>query len=507
MSGIINGTQELKGNISEKESLQGNIPITVGVSPTIEVHESIGLHDVFITDINGRKSFTVYDGQDGKDGQDGRDGVDGKDYILTEDDKNEIAELIIGEKAPAITNTASGESIVVTDSANAPLQSMKVFGKSWQDGTPTVNARQDIHSHGESGSIEYGLYGANLFNAENPNFLLKATNISVAENKVTFTTSDQYGQFGNEYTDLPSGTYAFGYESVDYSGAVEVRAYYGSNGTLGTQIARTTTEKSITFDYDSTQGDLVVWTRPNAATTIAYTGLCLCVGNTPIHEEYKEVQPLTLQTPNGLNGLKVTKQEEANYTDSDGNMWACDYIDLQRGKYVQRIIEKVLDGSKAIGFNNSGKWHMSFNELFGNGDNILQGSSNGGFYAISNTFLLQSARYNCDSGFENHMFFSSTSDNKAMSINVNLFETPNESGFKKFFSEHPTIIRAILKTPIETDLSAEEIAQYEASHTNYPNTTIINDANAYTEIGYVADTKMYIDKKFNELTSAIAQLL
>lgn len=60
-----------------------------------------------------------------------------------------------------------------------------------------------------------------------------------------------------------------------------------------------------------------------------------------------------------------------------------------------------------------------------------------------------------------------------------------------------------LPDPIEHDLTAEELAQYAALHTNYPNTTIFNDGGADMGVQYVADTKMYIDKKFAELSTAL----
>ena len=42
-----------------------------------------------------------------------------------------------------------------------------------------------------------------------------------------------------------------------------------------------------------------------------------------------------------------------------------------------------------------------------------------------------------------------------------------------------------------------------ALHINYPNTTVYNDSGAVMEIEYIADTKLYIDKKFAELAAAI----
>jgi len=58
-------------------------------------------------------------------------------------------------------------------------------------------------------------------------------------------------------------------------------------------------------------------------------------------------------------------------------------------------------------------------------------------------------------------------------------------------------------SPTETPLSAEELAQYAALHTNKPNTTVYNDAGAGMKLEYTADTKTYIDNKFTELANAI----
>ena len=68
---------------------------------------------------------------------------------------------------------------------------------------------------------------------------------------------------------------------------------------------------------------------------------------------------------------------------------------------------------------------------------------------------------------------------------------------------NPILIKFALATPIETPLSAEELAAYAALYTNYPNTTIFNACGADMEVKYVADTKTYIDKEFAELSTAL----
>ena len=51
-----------------------------------------------------------------------------------------------------------------------------------------------------------------------------------------------------------------------------------------------------------------------------------------------------------------------------------------------------------------------------------------------------------------------------------------------------------------TDL---ENIDYADLHTYKPYTTITNDVGAIMKVEYVADTKAYIDNKFNELATAM----
>lgn len=58
--------------------------------------------------------------------------------------------------------------------------------------------------------------------------------------------------------------------------------------------------------------------------------------------------------------------------------------------------------------------------------------------------------------------------------------------FKSFVAVNSLIVFAILKNPIETDLTQEEIKDYQSLVT-YDGTTIVeNDAECYTKITYMA---------------------
>ena len=74
---------------------------------------------------------------------------------------------------------------------------------------------------------------------------------------------------------------------------------------------------------------------------------------------------------------------------------------------------------------------------------------------------------------------------------------------KTYLRNNPISVVGLLKEPIVTELSSEEVQKILALHTNKPNTTIWNDQDAEMQVTYVADTKNYIDKKFKELSDAI----
>lgn len=54
-----------------------------------------------------------------------------------------------------------------------------------------------------------------------------------------------------------------------------------------------------------------------------------------------------------------------------------------------------------------------------------------------------------------------------------------------------------------SELDPDALAQFASLRTNYPNTTVFNDAGAHMELKYVADTKKYVDNKFAELAAAL----
>ena len=213
-------------------------------------------------------------------------------------------------------------------------------------------------------------------------------------------------------------------------------------------------------------------------------------------EPYKAKQSLTI--PYTLCGIPVSSG--GNYTDDKGQEWVCDEVDMERCVYVQRIGRIILDDSQT--------WTAtSIPNLF-----------------YTNAPEAKRYKYNAESGYpliceryiDRMKLYSTLEDGEISTYN------PNDTGnagknwvyikdnnlatateVKEFFANNPTKVHYILVTPIETPLTAEQIATYKALHSNYPTTTILTNNGAGMMVKYGADTKLYIDNKFAELAAQL----
>ena len=195
------------------------------------------------------------------------------------------------------------------------------------------------------------------------------------------------------------------------------------------------------------------------------------------------VQTLSLSTPNGLPGISVSSG--GNYTDASGQQWVCDEIDLAKGVYVQRVGKLTVTAVGQVGTHTSGTKY--------------------GAIAVSGVqanIPLRSTRYIGTSWTDKNNRAYATVGN--IIINDNRFTSTAEAN-AILATEMPEFIYK-LATPVETPLDAETLAAYAALHSNKPNTTVTNDAGAGQKISYVADTKLYIDNKFTEVTNAIVAM-
>ena len=182
---------------------------------------------------------------------------------------------------------------------------------------------------------------------------------------------------------------------------------------------------------------------------------------------YEPYAGQTVELTHSLPGIPVTSG--GNYTDSDGQQWICDEVNLERGVYVQRVNRLTISPTNPKTF---------------------IGSDNFVYYPMGN-YGVYGTRVYC-SHYDN-VGFNST----GASAKFGGFATVDE--FNAFVMNNSVEVIYILATPIETTLSETEIAAYRALHTNKPNTTVLNDSGAHMVVKYAADTKLYIDNKIAAL--------
>lgn len=402
-------------------------------------------------------------------------------------------------KAGAIVLEAGGESIVLSDSSEYPLQGLKLFGKSTQGGTPTPDAPIEIVSV-ENPSLT--VYGKNLIRFTDGISLGSITGIETVDSRgcasdfIPFSAHSKLC-ISNIPADIQGGFYAYDSDKQPVG-----RSPYGIK-----ESKITITKETFNLAVNGVNRvDDVRFIRIGFAETGSYSGTVKDVINANIQLEVGETatafeQPEAHQTipvPHTLPGIPVASG--GNYTDANGQQWICDEIDLARGVYVQRVANITLDGSEA--------WGVSDNEFY----------CSVSAYSTSDGEAVQCicTHYPAESRFEISRN-TSTVGYAGISIRDNyirLVDNANCNGdidaLKMLLAEQASTenfveLRYVLATPTETPLSDAEIAAFKALHTNKPNTTILNDAGAHMAVSYAADTKLYIDNKIKEIMEGVTE--
>ena len=176
-------------------------------------------------------------------------------------------------------------------------------------------------------------------------------------------------------------------------------------------------------------------------------------------------QQLSIQTPNGLPGIPV--DSGGNFTDADGQQWVCDEVDFERGVYVQRVEQITFDGSSdelwAISTNATAQrnffWIVVEKTAFryNNADVLL-----------CSAFSYMNYGYAQPSGDNTACF---QSNNKNFTCSTSLFDSVDD--WRQYLSGNAMTLIYAIATPIETPLSAEELAAY-AALMSYDGSTVIS---------------------------------
>lgn len=415
--------------------------------------------------------------------------------------KADIADLR-QTKAGAIINSARGERIAVGDSSDAFFEGLKLFGKSEQVQTkgyqlfdasklPTKSIGGATVTNNGDGSFTVSGSG-NLTEYFGVNYQI--TDKEVIKN--LFKTGKLYLKNLNTFP-----YFHIYFVNNDGSRTIELR---NEEATITEDILNNVARVVFSI-YGDTKGAIVPGTiRPmlyqsGDGTWEPYTG-----GKPSPSMEYKQdpessgdsgvinvnvgeenTQHLSIQTPNGLPGIKV--DSGGNYTDSNGQQWVCDEMDFKRGKYVQRVKKVVFDGSK------DEVWRRELSYVY-----ILINDSAPLTIPIVNKFVgVKNSNSNANTNN-----CSTISSSSALTCCLTGITDGELQVWTTHLQTNPIEVLYILATPIETDIPEETMNVYRRLYTNFPSTVIQNDSGAGMEVEYVADTKQFILDQIKALVQA-----
>lgn len=192
------------------------------------------------------------------------------------------------------------------------------------------------------------------------------------------------------------------------------------------------------------------------------------------HEGSKDrpyaTQPLIVSTPNGLPGIPVTSG--GNYTDSTGQQWICDEIDFCREKYVQRVAWVTFDGS------DDEVWTYEESNTYSRGFVQIPGCSRKKRNPVicnRRTYSDNISRDTVNSIFSNAGLIYVCGEKTSLAT---------DAEWRQELSEKPVTVLYELETPIETDLTEEQMATYTNLHTNRPTTVVSATDGAGLELTY-----------------------
>ena len=371
-------------------------------------------------------------------------------------------------KADAIVETAQGEIMTLTDSSDKQFRGLRVFGKSTQDGTPSVENPVPIVNAGEGGSITVEVTGRNPLKPNSYNtyyeFPLKANTV------ITLMTNGKPSRGGNiKFSATDGSTVWF---SID---AGQTRA------------CRSIGNKDVKGFYDVL----------NVDGGLEYM---FAVGDIKNYAPYVEPQSLTLTTPNGLPGVPVSK--DGNYTDQNGQQWVCDEVDLGRGKYVQRIEEHILKSKNIISITNSRQINSEYYGVEYNGcTKDFIGKFGNGVLCDKLAFVKPNSNIN---GHE--ITYVPGNGIIVFGLKKSLVPSGDLDEIRNYITSNNFAFLILIDSPIEKDLTPEEITEYKKTHTNYPTTVITNDAGAHMEVSYVADTGTYVRNLEERLNAKLVNI-
>lgn len=388
------------------------------------------------------------------------------------------------DRAAAIVCQAEGTAIQVQDASNDPLQGLRIFGRSTQDGTPTPDNPVEIVS---LAAPVVGVHSKNLLCADS---MVNGQFVKNTDGTYTLTKNGTGGlRFSSRAAcNLPKGTYTLSVRSVTGTDeTVRLALTYENGGEQSLAVTPSTPKKFVAEDRVVKMAAYLPSDKADGEYT-TMGGLMLELGDVATAYEPYKGQTLTITAPGSLPGIPVASG--GNYTDANGQQWIADEVDLARGVYVQRVGAVTLNASA------DEYWYTiqaTGGTIFANAisDAMAAGSSK----KVYCSHFVASVNDTYNKTGDACYFYDKTLRICHMGIDT-------LDGFKTWLAENLVSVFYQLADPVETSLSDVEVQAFRALCSCKPTTTVLNDTGAHMVLEYAADPKTYIDNKLAALVAA-----
>ena len=362
--------------------------------------------------------------------------------------------------------TNQGETHIA-DSDNGKIMDMMLYGKSSQDGTPTPENPVEIKSV-VNPTIK--ICGKNLFDSKKFPIILNR-GIDTNTGAIYESLSGNYCAT-EKYIPFP-----YSGKKISFNASMSLCAYDKDYKFISSVNKNNGQVPSGTMYV---RFDIKIEDKDKAQIELSE--------NTTTYEPYKEQ---TIQLPITLNAIPVSSGGNVTI---GGQQYIADYVDVERGKYVQMIQTDKVQSNIAWNIQKQQKgYSLGYTTLYKDGIS----TSNPGMRKAwkSNIGDSSDAWSNAFSFGRSGVFWIVPYENDG---NI----TSND--INAWLVEHPMDIMYPLVEPIETDLTPEENEAFKALVTNYPVTNISvtsDQLDGYTVFNYpisMANGWNYVKQQLND---------
>lgn len=379
-------------------------------------------------------------------------------------------------------SVSHSSSYTINNTVDYPIVGLNLYGKSTQNGTPTPEEPVDIVSVGDGGNIQVKSCGENILNP-----------IPVGN------------AYYNDNGEIVESANFNMYDFIKIDGKTLTLTAKQIQDTEGLRYALFDKDKNFLNRSLFMNIEKTTIRNPNATyirvfmSNVCYEDVRLAFGDVETIKPYCETSA-TLTSALPLCGIPV--ESGGNYTDNNGQQWVCDELVYNAdgtGKIVKRISKYIFTETESDGkwylnsTNNSGKKRFMF--IFSGSGESLVPLHDKTIYAgttlsriICNRYQTVSNldTYNCVSGIS----VSHSSDSGYIAIYNEEYSTFTIDNWKSYLTENPITVVYQLNTPLEIELTSEEIAALRQLHTYNDMTNISNSGNADMDVKYCTDKSL-----------------